>query len=120
MVTLVAVDWISATTAHLLLSDLSAHSRNLRRDGRASLLVRSSAAASDDPMAMPRASMVGQIRVLNRDQEGGARPSFVSKHPAAAMYADFGDFSVYRFDVSFAHLIAGFGRIESLTAEQLA
>ncbi|TWU08226.1 hypothetical protein Pla52n_08080 [Stieleria varia] len=35
------------------------------------------------------------------------------------MYADFGDFAFYRLPVIEAHLVAGFGRIQTLTPDQL-
>ena len=128
MVTLVAVDWASATQAHLLLSDLAVHAQNLASDPRASLLVSESPPgptaggdlAESDPMSRPRASMVGRMTKIHREIEGDARAAFVRRHPAAAIYADFGDFSVYRFHLESAHLIAGFGRIQTLSADQLS
>ena len=43
----------------------------------------------------------------------------VGANPDAARYAAFADFSLYRFHVEGGHLVAGFGRIVSLTPDEL-
>ena len=48
-----------------------------------------------------------------------ARARFLARHPAAAGYADFPDFSFYAFDITSAHFIGGFGRIVDLPRDDL-
>jgi putative heme iron utilization protein len=103
----------------LLLSDLAEHSRNLKRDARAALLF-DGTAGLDDPLTGPRASILGQVHPVPGGAEGEAlKASFLARHPAAAAYADFADFRVYRMAVESAHLVAGFGRIHWLTAAEI-
>src|SRR5512141_2947293 len=71
----------------LLLSDLAEHTKNLVRDARVSLLVES---LEEDPLAAPRATFVGTIA---RTDDETAREAFVARHPSAARYAGFEDFS---------------------------
>ncbi|MDE2165019.1 MAG: pyridoxamine 5'-phosphate oxidase family protein [Alphaproteobacteria bacterium] len=97
----------------LLLSDLAEHAKNLKRDSRASLLVETAQPAGD-PLAAPRATFLGAaVRVADE----AARAAFIARHPAAAGYAAFKDFAVYRFTVARIHLVAGFGRIDWLSGD---
>jgi len=99
----------------LLLSALAEHTKNLRRDRRASLLF-DGTAGRDDPLTGPRVTVLGEIAEL-ADPELLAR--FVRRHPSAERYAGFGDFRLYRLEPSRAHLVAGFGRIEWIEARDL-
>jgi putative heme iron utilization protein len=44
---------------------------------------------------------------------------FLARHPDAEIYAGFKDFHLYRVAVERAHLVAGFGKIRWLSAEEL-
>jgi len=106
----------------LLLSDLADHSRNLAADPRASLLVGGAESlAREDPLAEARAVLLGRVEALGEGAaEVAARRRYLARHPAAATYAAFGDFRVYRMNVERAHLVAGFGRVHWLEGEALA
>jgi len=99
----------------LLLSDLAEHSKNLKRDSRASLLF-DGTAERDDPLTGPRVTVLGEAKPV-ADPRLMAR--FTARHPAAAAYAGFADFRLYRLDVARAHLVAGFGRIHAIAADAL-
>jgi hypothetical protein len=99
----------------LLLSDLAEHSKNLKRDSRASLLF-DGTAGRDDPLTGARVTVLGELKPI-ADQRLMAR--FTARHPSAAAYAGFGDFKLYRLDIARAHLVAGFGRIHAITAAAL-
>lgn len=101
-------------TPLLLLSDLAIHTANLNADPRACLLLGSECAA--DPMREPRLSVTGRVE---RDRATACRSRFLARHPSAARYADFKDFSFYRLEVSEAHLVADFGRIHSIPRSEL-
>ncbi len=100
----------------LLLSDLADHTRNLKEDGRASLLFDGTAGLVD-PLAGARASVLGR---LAKTDDGLLRARFLARHPAAQDYAGFRDFNLYRMDVERAHLVAGFGDIHWLDAAAVA
>lgn len=105
---LVAVAPDQDGTPVLFLSELARHTRNIARETRVCLLVFS---PSDDPLAAPRASLMGRMSPAP-DAESRAR--FLAWHPDAAVYADFSDFSVFRLAVEEVHLVEGFGRISTL------
>lgn len=100
----------------LLISDLAAHTQNIRRDARVSLLLVAPGGEGGDPLAGARLSVSGTIVP---DADDNHRRRFLARHPEAAGYAAFGDFNVYRIAVSGAHLVAGFGRIVDLSAAEL-
>jgi heme iron utilization protein len=99
----------------LLLSELAEHSKNLKRDSRASLLF-DGTAGRDDPLTGPRVTVLGEAKPVD-----GARllARFTARHPSAAGYASFADFHLYRLDIARAHLVAGFGRIHAIAAPAL-
>ena len=94
----------------LLLSTLAWHTQNLLHDPRASLLI-ADPAASENPLAAPRVSLIGAIAKTTHDDAAGW---YLAVHPEAKGYAGFNDFAFHRFMIDTAHLVAGFGRIETL------
>lgn len=96
----------------LLLSRLAAHTRNLLGDARAGLFVGDRTAAAD-PQAGARVSLLGQVHPLAADAGGRAR--YLARWPQAARYFALGDFTLWRFAIEEARLIAGFGEIRWLT-----
>jgi putative heme iron utilization protein len=101
----------------LLISRLAVHTRNLERNPQASLLVVGPGGEGGDPLAGARLSLKGAVGP--RDDDPMLRRRFLAVHPEAAGYADFSDFSFRRFTVAGGHLVAGFGRIVDLTAEEI-
>lgn len=93
----------------LFISELAWHTRNLRHDGRASLMVAGDLPVSD-PLAGARISIMGQFRPIDSKM---AKDRYLAHHPEAAGYIGFGDFSFWEMDVSECHAVAGFGRIET-------
>lgn len=92
-------------TPILLLTGLSDHLKNLDQDSRASLLV-DAARDLEHPMTGPRLSVQGRI-VASDDAHHRAR--YLARHPAAAEYADFGDFGIYLLQIERVHYVGGFG-----------
>jgi heme iron utilization protein len=89
----------------LLLSRLAAHTANIERDARCSLLL--SQGGKGDPLAHPRLTIVGRAA---RTQDEHVRGRFLRRHPKSELYAGFADFSFWRIDVERAHLNGGFAR----------
>lgn len=114
-VSLVTVATMADRTPVMLLSGLALHTRNLLADARASLLFAESFAA-DDPLALERVTVFGTVQSTS---EAAARDAYLARHPAAAAYADFGDFAMYALNVERAHFIGGFGRIVELSRNDL-
>jgi putative heme iron utilization protein len=100
----------------MLLSDLAEHAKNLRRDARASLLFVREPFPSSESMTAARLTVTGRCL---KESDAGARRLFVERHPDAQRYASFSDFSLYRFEIEAGHLVAGFGRIVSLSRDEL-
>lgn len=89
-----------------LFSDLSDHTRNLRRDARAALLVEE-ASRRANPQTGPRLTLVGRIDAA---EDPGLRRRFLARHPGAAFYAGFADFHIFRMTAERLHFVGGFGR----------
>jgi putative heme iron utilization protein len=99
----------------LLISELADHTRNIAAAARVSLLF-DGTAGLDEPLTGPRVSVQGRAERTDEQQH---RARFLARHPGAAMYAGFKDFAFYRVAVARAHLVAGFGRIHWIAAEDL-
>ncbi|CAO3379835.1 HugZ family pyridoxamine 5'-phosphate oxidase [Azospirillum argentinense] len=102
-------------TPLLLLSTLADHTKNIARDPRVGLLFDGTAGLAE-PLSGPRLSVLGRAE---RSEEPRHRARFLARHPGAALYAGFTDFSVYAVSVERAHLVAGFGRVRWLDRADL-
>jgi putative heme iron utilization protein len=98
----------------LLLSRLALHTRNLLADPRVSLML--DERRPGDPLEGARVMIAGSVTTST---DAADRERYLARQPEAAMFVDFPDFAFYRVAVRSAHLVAGFGRIVDLTAEQL-
>ena len=101
----------------LLLSDLSEHTRHLRAEPRCSVLVAGPAEGAN-PQTSPRVSVTGLAERL-----AGAAPlkaRYLALHPYASMYADFGDFALWRIRLLGGLYVGGFARAQRLRAADLA
>ncbi|NJM29369.1 MAG: HugZ family protein [Rhizobiales bacterium] len=94
----------------LLISRLAWHTQNLEADPAASIMVAEPPPAGD-VLTGPRVTVLGRFE---RTDDQGVRRRYLAHHPAAAMYADFGDFGFWRMIPAAIHAVAGFGRIETL------
>jgi heme iron utilization protein len=98
-----------------LISTLARHTRNLKAQPAASLMIDTSNLAGDAESG-GRITLTG---TFTPTVVPAARARFLARHPAAAGYADFGDFAFYRLEITSAHLIEGFGRIIPLPGPAL-
>ncbi len=96
----------------LLLSRLAAHTHNLERDPRCSLLL--SQAGKGDPLAHPRVTVIGRAARTHDAQVPGR---FLRRHPKSELYAGFADFSFWRIAVERVHLNGGFARAADFAGE---
>ena len=100
----------------LLLSELSEHTRHLRAEPRCSLLI-CGPAAERNPQTAPRVTITGLAQAAH---DPALKQRFLAIHPYAALYAGFGDFSIWRVRVSGALFVGGFARAVRLRAAELA
>lgn len=98
----------------LLMSLLAAHTRQLERDPRCSLLL--AQGGRGDPLAHPRLTLEGRAA---RATDRAARERFLRRNPKASLYADFADFSFWRLEIEGVHVNGGFARAADLRPEEL-
>jgi putative heme iron utilization protein len=99
----------------MLLSNLARHTHNIRKDPRVSLLL-SEKPKAGDPMQAARLTITGRVSAL---EKSGIRARYLLRHPEASKYVDFADFGFWGMSVEHGHLVATFGKIADLSAEDL-
>src|SRR5262245_29444167 len=65
-----------------LISELAEHTKNLRADGRASLLV--AEPGTGDPLARARVTLIGRAQVAPDEQRERTRDAYLAAHPNGA------------------------------------
>jgi len=85
LVTLVALASMTDGAPLLLLSSIAAHTQNIARESRVSLLVEGDPADAD-PMTTPRLSVIGLVKRLSSQDAGQAKLLFIQKHPGSEPY----------------------------------
>ncbi|MEZ5685269.1 MAG: pyridoxamine 5'-phosphate oxidase family protein [Paracoccaceae bacterium] len=120
MVTRVALGPGPAGGIFTLVSGLSAHSRALRADPRAGLLL-GEPGAKGDPLTHPRLSLQVQARPVAPEAPDRAalRQRWLADHPKAKLYIDLPDFFFVELVPLGALLNGGFARAFRLTPEDL-
>ncbi len=99
----------------LLLSDLSEHTRHLRTDPRCSVLVVGPAEGAN-PQTAPRVTVTG---IAEPVADPRLKRRYLALHPYAALYADFGDFAVWRVELRAGLMVGGFARANRLRRADL-
>lgn len=114
MVSRIAVAWLNAAP-HILISDLSLHTKALAQNSTCSLLV-GEPGPKGDPLTHPRLTLQCASHAVNKAK---LRDAWLSLHPKSKLYYDFADFRMIRLDVDQAHLNGGFGKAFRLTSTDL-
>lgn len=99
----------------LFLSSLSEHTRHLGTEPRCSLLV-AGAATSANPQTTPRLTLTGLAAVV---EDAGLKARWLAVHPYAALYAEFGDFALWRIAPGGGLFVGGFARAHRLRQAEL-
>jgi putative heme iron utilization protein len=102
----------------LLLSSLSEHTRQLRAEPRCALLV-SGTPESVNPQTAPRVTLTGLAEPVPEEEVPALKARWLARHPYAAMYADFGDFALWRIRPGGALLVGGFARAHRIRLADL-
>lgn len=93
-----------------LISELAEHTKNLRADPRASLMV--SQSDGSDPLALGRLTALGPVALVPEGKAlERAKAAYLAVHPDARHYCDFSDFNFWQLDVQRVRYIGGFGRM---------
>ena len=99
------------------ISELAEHTRNLRQNDRASLMVVEGLA--EDPLANSRATLLGRmVEVKEADAREEARASYLESHPSASRYIDYSDFNFWQLHVESIRYIGGYGRMSWVSADE--
>lgn len=99
----------------LLLSALSEHTRQLRAEPRCALLV-AGAPAGPNPQTAPRVTLTALAEPAD---DPALKARFLAIHPYAALYAGFGDFSLWRLQPMAAMFVGGFAQAIRLRRHDL-
>jgi hypothetical protein len=102
----------------MLLSSLSEHTRHLRAEPRCALLF-SGAPESANPQTAPRVTLTGLAEPVPEAEVPALKARWLARHPYAALYADFADFSLWRVRPGGALLVGGFARANRLKLAEL-
>jgi heme iron utilization protein len=98
-----------------LLSGLAEHTRNLRRDARASLLV--AAEATKSSMDRPRLTLVGKVEWLDGADAERVKQQFAASLPEARVWVTLADFKPARLVPEELRYVGGFARAATLSAD---
>ena len=100
----------------LLLSDLSEHTRHLRAEPRCAVLV-AGVPEGANPQTTPRVTITGLAAPV---ADVALKARYLAVHPYAALYAEFGDFSLWQVRPTGGLYVGGFARAARLRATDLA
>ncbi len=103
-----------------LISDLSSHTKALRTNDRASLMV-GEPGSKGDPLTYPRLTLDTRAEFIPRDDPNHPkiRAHWLDLRPKSKLYIDFGDFNLVYLTPLSGALNGGFGKAFHLTAEDL-
>jgi len=97
-------------------SGMSAHTQNIRKDGRSSLCVTESAFKG---AADARVTLVGTVEEVKDKEEADVLRAKYREFHAGAYWASFGDFGIFRMtDVKEVSFVGGFARAGGVTVEE--
>ncbi len=103
---LVTLGWDMDASPIFLFSELADHTRNIRANPNASLLVEA-AKGLKNPQTGARVSLMGRLKPTRLKRHARR---FLARHPDARFYAGFADFNFYRMSVSRARYVGGFAK----------
>jgi putative heme iron utilization protein len=102
----------------LWLSTLSEHTRQLKAEPRCALLF-TGVAETANPQTAPRVTLTGLAEPVPEGEVPALKARWLARHPYAALYADFADFSLWRIRPGGALLVGGFARATRLRLSDL-
>jgi putative heme iron utilization protein len=103
-------------------SRLAAHTQNMMRNVRVSVLVSEPEGSQSMPQSLARVTIQGTARLAVRDEPEYPRwrEAYLKRFPSAAPMFEFADFNLFLIEVVSARLVAGFAQAVTLDAERFA
>ena len=101
----------------VLISQMAMHTKNLRAEPRATLLV---AQQSGSSLGTARISVIGDVAKVEESDTERIAAIYFEAHPESRQWASFGDFDFYKMTVKDVYHIGGFGVMGWVTAEDYA
>ena len=98
-----------------VLSDLAVHTKNLKQDPKASLVLYGEG-AENDVLGTARMNVMGEVHRVPDAEVAAARSTFFGRHPDAEQYMAFADFAVYRMEINDIYYVGGFGMMGWIAA----
>lgn len=102
----------------LLLSSLSEHTRQLRADPRCAVMFVGRPEGTN-PQTAARVTLTGLAEPVPEAEVPALKARWLAKHPYAALYADFGDFALWRIRPGGGLMVGGFARATRLRLAEL-
>ncbi len=100
----------------MLISSMAVHTQNLLDDARASLLV--TQLTEGDPLAAGRLTLMGVGKTVPEAERPLARAAYLARHPNAAYWVDFDDFSFWRLEPADLYFVGGFAAMGWVSGEE--
>lgn len=97
-----------------LFSSMATHTRNLKANPRATLLVAEVNTGND--LGAARISVIGNVVPVSDNEVENGRASYLAKNPEARQWVSFGDFAFYKLNVVDIYVVAGFGSMGWVSA----
>ncbi len=104
---LVTLGWDIDASPIFLFSDLADHTRNIRANPSASLLVAAQTGLKNPQTGARVSLLMGRVKPTRLARHARR---FLARHPQARSYAGFADFNFYRMAVSRARYVGGFAK----------
>lgn len=101
----------------VLVSDLAVHTRNLKADDRASLLVTEPEAEDRNALGLARVTLLGPMAATSPQEEAAVRGLYLERHSDAGYWVDYPDFHFRRMEVQEIYYVGGFGVMGWVSAE---
>jgi putative heme iron utilization protein len=103
-------------------SRLAAHTQNMKRNERVSVLVTEPEGSDKMPQSLARVTIQGIAREARVDEADYPRwrEAYLGRFPNAAPMFEFADFSLFLIDVTSARLVAGFAQAVTIDADSFA
>jgi putative heme iron utilization protein len=113
--------WPDANGLLLHVSRLAAHTRDMVRDARVSVMLGAPEVDGEDPQALPRVTIQGESLPVpeGSDDAARARAVYLARFPDSEPLLDFPDFSFHLVRPASARLVAGFARAFTVAPAEL-
>ena len=116
LATLVAVTDDGTGAPLFLLSGLAEHTKNLRAQPRASVLI--GGEASSASLDRPRVTLSGAVTWLTGEEAEAAKQRFTVTHEEAKVWVTLKDFQPARLTIASIRFVGGFARAQTLALEE--